>query len=596
MSAPDVEDCALFHRPRYQAGIPAVIEAPDAGLGELLETAAHFYPDRVAIDFLGATTTYRELLEASERAARLLHDAGVRRGDRVALIMPNCPQHVVAVYGALRLGAIVAEHNPLAPAEELRAQLERHGGRVVVAWEKGVDLILDPRSREAGAAGPEADSVDPLGGRTVFSVDLSAALPARLRAALRLPVARAREARDSMRAPHLPAGVRSWDREAARAEPIPASWPRPGGRDVAVLLHTGGTTGAPKAAMLTHTNLRANANQAIAWVPMLHEGGENFLSLLPFFHAFGLTFNLFCAVQKAATQVMMPKFDVAEVLRAQARRPLTFFVGVPVMFERILRAAQEAGTDLRSLRFGVCGAAPMPPAVGAEWERVTGGFFVEGYGMTETSPIVAGTPMGPTRRLGALGLPFPSTDVRVVDPEALEAALGAGAPVDVDVEVPDGEPGELLVRGPQVFAGYWGDPEATAAAMLPGGWLRTGDMVRREESFLWMADRRRELILTGGFNVYPSQVEAAIRDMDGVADVAVVGMDAGARGETVVAAVVPAAGAAPGAITLESVRAHAERALPHYALPRRLEIIDEMPRSVIGKVMRRQVREMLEGR
>ena len=596
MSAPDVEDCALFHRPRYQAGIPAVIEAPDAGLGELLETAAHFYPDRVAIDFLGATTTYRELLEASERAARLLHDAGVRRGDRVALIMPNCPQHVVAVYGALRLGAIVAEHNPLAPAEELRAQLERHGGRVVVAWEKGVDLILDPRSREAGAAGPEADSVDPLGGRTVFSVDLSAALPARLRAALRLPVARAREARDSMRAPRLPAGVRSWDREAARAEPIPASWPRPGGRDVAVLLHTGGTTGAPKAAMLTHTNLRANANQAIAWVPMLHEGGENFLSLLPFFHAFGLTFNLFCAVQKAATQVMMPKFDVAEVLRAQARRPLTFFVGVPVMFERILRAAQEAGTDLRSLRFGVCGAAPMPPAVGAEWERVTGGFFVEGYGMTETSPIVAGTPMGPTRRLGALGLPFPSTDVRVVDPEALEAALGAGAPVDVDVEVPDGEPGELLVRGPQVFAGYWGDPEATAAAMLPGGWLRTGDMVRREESFLWMADRRRELILTGGFNVYPSQVEAAIRDMDGVVDVAVVGMDAGARGETVVAAVVPAAGAAPGAITLESVRAHAERTLPHYALPRRLEIIDEMPRSVIGKVMRRQVREMLEGR
>ncbi|MFC2361378.1 MAG: AMP-binding protein [Actinomyces dentalis] len=596
MSAPDVEDCALFHRPRYQAGIPAVIEAPDAGLGELLETAAHFYPDRVAIDFLGATTTYRELLEASERAARLLHDAGVRRGDRVALIMPNCPQHVVAVYGALRLGAIVAEHNPLAPAEELRAQLERHGGRVVVAWEKGVDLILDPRSREAGAAGPEADSVDPLGGRTVFSVDLSAALPARLRAALRLPVARAREAQDSMRAPRLPAGVRSWDREAARAEPIPASWPRPGGRDVAVLLHTGGTTGAPKAAMLTHTNLRANANQAIAWVPMLHEGGENFLSLLPFFHAFGLTFNLFCAVQKAATQVMMPKFDVAEVLRAQTRRPLTFFVGVPVMFERILRAAQEAGTDLRSLRFGVCGAAPMPPAVGAEWERVTGGFFVEGYGMTETSPIVAGTPMGPTRRLGALGLPFPSTDVRVVDPEALEAALDAGAPVDVDVEVPDGEPGELLVRGPQVFAGYWGDPEATAAAMLPGGWLRTGDMVRREESFLWMADRRRELILTGGFNVYPSQVEAAIRDMDGVADVAVVGMDAGARGETVVAAVVPAQGAAPGAITLESVRAHAERALPHYALPRRLEIIDEMPRSVIGKVMRRQVREMLEGR
>ncbi|WP_250739020.1 AMP-binding protein, partial [Actinomyces sp. 186855] len=493
-----MSDAALFHRPHYQPGIPATVEVPDAPLGELLEQTARFYPERVAIDFLGRTTTYSELLAASERAATLLHEAGLRKGDRVALIMPNCPQHVVAVYGALRVGAVVAEHNPLAPAEELRAQIRHHGARVAVVWEKGVEHV----------AGME--------GLTVLSVDLSQALPAHLRAALRLPLARARAVRASMRAEHLPAGVRSWDREVARAERIPGSWPQPAGADLAVLLHTGGTTGAPKAAMLTHTNLRANTNQSTTWVPMLHEGGENFLSLLPFFHAFGLTFNLFCAVQKAATQVMMPKFDPDEVLRAHRRRRLTFFVGVPVMFERILRAAQRSGTDLTSLRYGVCGAAPMPPAVGTEWERATGGFFVEGYGMTETSPVVAGTPMGPARRLGALGLPFPSTDVRVVDPEALEAALAAGARVDVDEEVPDGEPGELLVRGPQVFAGYWDDPEATAAALLPGGWLRTGDMVRREESFLWMADRKRELILTGGFNVYPTQVEAAISSMPGV--------------------------------------------------------------------------------
>ena len=558
-------------------------------MSELLETAARFYPDRVAIDFLGAAMTYRELLEASERAAQVLRTSGVHKGDRVALIMPNCPQHAIALYGALRIGAVVAEHNPLAPAEEIRSQLDAHGARVVIVWEKGVGLVTDPRPAS------RADG-DALQGRTVFSVDLSAAMPVRLRAALRLPVERARRQRAALKAEQLPAGVRSWDKEVTGAHRIPSRFPYPAGSDIAVLLHTGGTTGTPKAAMLTHTNLRANANQAIAWVPMLHEGGENFLCLLPFFHAFGLTFNLFCAVQKAATQVMLPKFSVDQVLAAHERRPFTFFVGVPVMFERILNGAQKRGTSLDTLRYGVCGAAPMPPEVGARWEKATGGFFVEGYGMTETSPIVTGTPMGPSRRLGALGLPFPSTDVRVVDPEALEAALGAGAPVDVDVEVPDGEPGELLVRGPQVFAGYWGDPEATAAAMLPGGWLRTGDMVRREESFLWMADRRRELILTGGFNVYPSQVEAAIRDMDGVADVAVVGMDAGARGETVVAAVVPAQGVAPGAITLESVRAHAERTLPHYALPRRLEIIDEMPRSVIGKVLRRQVREMLEGR
>jgi len=330
--------------------------------------------------------------------------------------------------------------------------------------------------------------------------------------------------------------------------------------------------------MLSHTNLRANVNQAIAWVPMLHEGAENFLALLPFFHAFGLTFNLFCAVQKAATQVMLPKFSVSQVLDAHRRRPITFFVGVPVMFERILTRARQEGVSLRSLRFGVCGAAPMPQQVGRMWEEDTGGFFVEGYGMTETSPIVSGTPMGPSRRMGSLGLPFASTDVRVVDPDD----------PDPDREVADGTPGELLVRGPQVFAGYWQDPQATAAVMLPGGWLRTGDMVRREDSFLWMADRHRELILTGGFNVYPSQVEAAVRDMEQVADVAVVGLPAGAAGETVVAGVVLAPGAT---LTLEELREHAGRTLPRYALPRRLEILQELPRSPIGKVMRRLVRQ-----
>ena len=568
------EDHRQYLRPHYQPGIPAVIEVPDAPLSELLETAARFYPDRVAIDFLGAAMTYRELLEASERAAQVLRTSGVHKGDRVALIMPNCPQHAIALYGALRIGAIVAEHNPLAPAEEIRSQLDAHGAQVVIVWEKGIDLVSEPLT--GGQHGG-----DPLKGRTVFSVDLSAAMPRRLSAALRLPVERARRERAAFRAENLPADVRSWDREVAGAHRIPSRFPYPGGSDVAVLLHTGGTTGTPKAAMLTHTNLRANANQAIAWVPMLHEGGENFLCLLPFFHAFGLTFNLFCAVQKAATQVMLPKFSVDQILAAHERRPFTFFVGVPVMFERILNGAQRKGTSLRSLRYGVCGAAPMPPEVGARWEKATGGYFVEGYGMTETSPIVAGTPMGPSRRLGALGLPFPSTDVRVVDSEDPDPAR----------EVPDGEPGELLVRGPQVFAGYWEDEEATRAAILPGGWLRTGDIVRREDSFLWMADRRRELILTGGFNVYPSQVEAAIRSLKGVADVAVVGLPNGARGELVCAVVVLADGAAPGSVTLEAVRQHAERTIPHYALPHRLEVIDEMPRSQIGKILRRVVRE-----
>lgn len=597
-------DSALFHRPSYQDGIPATVPVPDSHLTEVLEEATRFYPDRVAIDFLGWTISYKDLLAASQRAAQVLLDAGVRAGDRVALIMPNCPQHVVAVYGALRIGAIVAEHNPLAPASQLRAQIDHHGARVVVAWDKALVTLLGVESAKAsggvGCAPDPATSQATWGtDLTCFAVDISRCLPRTARAALRLPVPKARQTRAALKADRVPASVLSWDKAVASSPSLDPAYPYPKGSDVAVLLHTGGTTGTPKAAMLTHTNLRANTNQAIAWVPMLHEGGENFLSLLPFFHAFGLTFNLFCAVDKAATQVMMPKFDVAAVLAANKRRPLSFFVGVPVMFERILRAAQATGADFTALRYGVCGAAPMPPAVGAEWEELTGGFFVEGYGMTETSPIVAGTPMGPTRRLGALGLPFPSTDVRVVDPDAPGG-------IDPEVEVPDGEAGELLIRGPQVFAGYWDDPEATAAALLPGGWLRTGDMVRREENFLWMADRRRELIDCGGFNVYPSQVEAVLREAPGVADVAVVGMpgvgEAEAGQETVVAAVVlekDADGAVSSAgmrVTLEALRKHAETSLPHYALPRRLEVIDALPHSLIGKVLRREVREQLARR
>lgn len=311
---PAGEDSALFHRPRYQPGIPATVEAPNAPLGELLEQAARFYPERIAINFLGWTTTYSEMLASSERAATLLCTRqACARETGVALIMPNCP-----------------------PARRRRAQSPgpRRGtarpdlpprARVAVVWEKGVEHV-------AG-----------LKGLTVFSVDLSRALPGHLHTALRLPLAWACTMRASMTAERLPVGVHSWNREVARAARIPVSWPRPTGSDLAVLLHTGGTTGAPKAAMLTHTNLGANTNQSTAWVPMLHEGGESSLSLLSFFHAFGLTFNLFCAVQKATTQVIMPRFDPAEVLHAHRRRRLTFFVGVPVVFARILRAAQEAG-------------------------------------------------------------------------------------------------------------------------------------------------------------------------------------------------------------------------------------------------------------
>jgi long-chain acyl-CoA synthetase len=557
-----MSETSLPARPHYAAGVPAEITVPDHGVDALVEQAARRFGDRDALDFLGASTTFTELSDQVARAAGLLAAAGVGRGDRVALVMPNCPQHVVAFYAALRLGAVVAEHNPLAPASEIQAQLDAHGATTVVCWEKALDQVA-----------PGGD----LGGRTVWAVDLTAALPRRSRLLLRLPVAAARAKLATMRGP-VPPGVRSWDREVRGAQPLSPGHPRPASEDLAVLLHTGGTTGTPKAVALTHRNLLANVAQGRAWVQGLCEGAETFSAILPFFHAFGLTLCLTFAVHLGATQVVLPKFDVDMVLAGMRRRPTTFLPGVPPMFDRLARRAVETGADLSSVRFAISGAMALDPDVARRWEEVTGGLVIEGYGMTESSPVALGNPLGPGRRPGTLGVPFPSTEIRIVDPD------------DPTTDVPAGGQGELLIRGPQVFAGYYGRPEETAEALLDGGWLRTGDIVRLDDGFVVLADRLKELIISGGFNVYPSQVEDAVRSMPGVSEVAVVGLPDGARGESVVAALVLEAGAR---VDLEAVRRWTQERLSHYAMPRRIAVLDELPRSQLGKVMRRKVREQV---
>ena len=591
-----------YLRPHYAPGVPGVIAPVTEPLSRMLDDATRRYPDRIALDFLGSSTTYAQLSRQVARAAEALRALGVRPGDVVGVILPNCPQHAVLAYAAWRLGAIVAEHNPLAPAAQLREQIEIHRGTVIIAWEKTLARLVQATG-SLSAAG--------LAERRVLSVDLSRHLPWTSRLALSLPVAAARTQRSELRG-KVPAGVRSWDDLVAASTPLPAGFPLPDVDDIAVLLYTGGTTGTPKAVKLTHRNLRSNAEMSLAWASQTCEPGqETFYAVLPFFHAFGMSLSLLCAVGLAATQVVLPKFSADMVLAAWKRHPATFFPGVPVMFDRIVsranatgadlssckiavcgaaanpRAVAEAweeatGADLSSCKIAVCGAAATPAAVAAAWEEATGGVIIEGYGMTESAPITLGNPISPERRPGALGVPFPSTDVRIVDPE------------DPDTELPQGQVGELLVRGPQVFVGYWENPEETDAVLLPGGWLRTGDLVRQEaDGFYVIADRRKELIISGGFNIYPTEVEAAVRSMPQVEDVAVVGLPGGegdAGNEHVVAAIVPKEGQT---VSLEQVRTWAERTLSHYALPRQVAILSEMPRSQIGKILRRVVREEL---
>ena len=365
------------------------------------------------------------------------------------------------------------------------------------------------------------------------------------------------------------------------AAPLADSHPRPVLDDIAALQYTSGTTGRAKGAVLTHRNLRSNAAQGRAWVPGLTEGGEVVYAVLPMFHAYGLTLCLTFALSIGARLVLFPRFDLDLTLEAMQRTPATFLPAVPPIYERLAHGAAEKGVSLSGIRFAISGAMSLPVRIVELWEKSTGGLLVEGYGMTESSPVAIGNPIGPSRRPGTIGVPFPSTEIRVVDPENPEVDRGFD------------EEGELLMRGPQVFDGYWNRAAETAATLLPGGWLRTGDIVRvSPDGFVTVVDRIKELIITGGFNVAPTEVEEVLRGHPSVADVAVVGLPSSGGGEDVTAAIVLAPDAALDAAAL---RAFAKESLAAYKVPKRFEIVDELPRSLIGKVLRRQVRDALLG-
>jgi len=349
--------------------------------------------------------------------------------------------------------------------------------------------------------------------------------------------------------------------------------------DTAVLQYTSGTTGSPKGAILTHRNLRANAMQGEAWVPGLRRGEEIFYGVLPMFHAYGLTLCLTFAMSIGARLVLFPKFDEKLVLDAMGKSPATFLPAVPPIYERLARAAAARKVSLKDIRFAISGAMSLPVEIVETWEAATGGLLVEGYGMTETSPVALGNPIGPSRRPGTVGVPFPSTHIRIVDPDQPTVDRGFN------------EEGELLIRGPQVFSGYWNRPTETAETLLPDGWLRSGDIARvSKDGFVTIVDRKKELIITGGFNVAPTEVEAALLSHPSVADAAVVGLPSSNGGEDVAAVVVLTPGSE---LDVEALRTHCRTLLSAYKVPRTIVERGELPRSLIGKVLRRIVRDDL---
>ncbi|WP_456286533.1 long-chain-fatty-acid--CoA ligase [Microbacterium sp. JZ70] len=550
----------------YPPEVPHEIGEVTQTLVDMMDASVAAFGRRTALEFFGAETSYRELGEQIERAAEGLRRLGVRRGDRVAIVLPNCPQHVVAFYALLRLGAIVVEHNPLYTARELRHQFEDHGARFAIVWDRVHDTV---------AGFPDDVRVE-----GIVSVDLTRALPFAMRLGLRLPLPSARAARAKLTRRPSARRVTTWE-SIVGARRLSRRTPRPALDDIALLQYTSGTTGSPKGAMLTHRNLRANAMQGEAWVPGLRPGAETFYGVLPLFHAYGMTLCLTFAMSIGARLVLFPTFDVDLVTKAARTSPPTFLPAVPPIYDRLARAAAQGAIDLRSIRFAISGAMSLPTATVRRWEEISGGVLVEGYGMTESSPVALGNPMGPTRRPGTVGVPFPSTDIRVVDPD------------DPTKDLPPGEAGELLVRGPQVFSGYWQRPAETRAALLEGGWLRTGDIATvSPDGFVTIVDRLKELIITGGFNVSPSEVEETLLSHPDVVDAAVVSLPRGQGGESVGASVVLREGAAAEP---EALRDFCRTHLAAYKVPRRIDVVDELPRSLVGKVLRREVRERMVG-
>lgn len=545
----------------YQPGVRATIDLPTTSLIEMCEQAVLDGKDAVATEFFGRRTSYTALGDQISRAAEGLRRLGVRAGDRVALILPNCPQHIVAFYAVLRLGAMVVEHNPLYTSRELRHLFEDHGARVVIAWDAAVAKLRDR---------PSDIEVD-----HIVSVNLLQEFPLVKRLALQLPLPKLRATRAKLTQP-APNTI-PW-KKLLDSGPLDPAHPRPTKDDVAVLQYTSGTTGRAKGAILTHLNLYANALQGAEWMKDAVTGKEVIYAVLPMFHAFGMTLYLTFGLLKRAHIVLFPSFDPDMVLDAARKNPPTIYCAVPPIYERTARRSIERGTSLKSAKFCISGAMNLTDNIVDLWESVAGGLLVEGYGLTEASPIALGNPFHPTRRTGSIGVPFPSTLMKVVDPD------------DPTREIPQG-PGELLIKGPQVFQGYWNNPEETAAALTTDGWLRTGDLVTVDaDGFVTIVDRVKELIITGGFNVSPTEVEQVLRSHPEISDAAVVGMRLPGGGEKVVAAVVTKP---DFQMDVQALRSWCKERLAAYKVPREIVAVPELPKSMLGKVLRKQVRDNL---
>ncbi len=554
--APSARDKLVQARPwlkHYEDSVPYTVAIPNRPVHRFLRSAAIRFPNRTAIHFFGARLSYRQLSDQADRFGNALRGLGIDTGDRAMLLLPNLPQTAIAYFGALRAGATVVFASPTSSEDEVLRQVIDSGAKALVTLTRFGELGRRVKA-ESGA-------------EHVILADFQDYLPPLKRLAFSLT----REAKEGHRlAFELEPGMHLWRDWLWRYPPLrPEVGPDP--NDLALIIYTGGTTDRPKGVMLSHRNLVANALQTRHWLADVREGRERFLCVLPFSHSYGLTTALNVPVMLGATMIMLPSFQTRQVLQTiKATRP-TLFPGVPTMYMAINNFPGVRRFGIRSIRACISGAAPLPVEVQEAFEKLTRGRLVEGYGLTEASPVTHGNPLKGTRKVGSIGIPFPNTEAKIVD-------LATGA------HLPPGQIGELVVRGPQVMMGYWGLGDETDHT-LRDGWLYTGDVATMDDDgYFTIINRKKEMILAGEYQVYPRDVEEVLFEHPKVKDVAVVGVPATPPGQKVKAFVVLRDGESA---TPEELIALCRERLEEWAVPWEVEFRRELPKSFVGKVLRR---------
>lgn len=541
----------------YEPGIPASLTYPELTLGNALSQTVAKFPGHTALLFFGKRITYAELDGLVNRFSHALSGLGVKKGDRVALMLPNIPQMVIAYYGTLRIGAIAVATNPLYLQHELEVQLKDSGAEILVA----LDMFYPTISRALPKTSVKKLILCGIKDYLPFPLNLLYPIKAKIEKQW-VSVKRVPPIYDFL----------SLLREAQATPVITAVSPD----DIAILQYTGGTTGTPKGAILTHRNLVANTVHNKVWLSRGKEGEERILAVIPFFHVYGMTTAMNLGVLMGAELIILPKFHTKEVLEIINKYRPTIFPGIQAMYLAIGNYKKIHKYDLTSIKAAISGAGPLMHEVQERFEQLTKARIVEGYGLSEASPVTHCNPVFGRRKMGSIGLPFPDMEARIVDIETGEK------------EMPVGETGELVVKGPQVMKGYWNNPVETAHA-LRGGWLHTGDIAKMdEEGYFFIVDRIKDMIKTVGENVYPREVEEVLFTHPKVKDVVVVGLPDGFKGEKIRAYIVLKEGVTA---TKDEIIQYCREQLSKFKVPKEVEFRDQLPKTLVGKVLRRVLRD-----